>query len=167
MGAGDEDDFSVLMKDMKSLSTGMSAIRVQKRAEREEELVAQKAEADKPKAGSVESFERRFNEKNVNEAAKSKSREQTSGDSKKKKSKAPADLIPGKDVPMHSTYLRSAEYLNRGKIAMMEEQKEEMRKGAIEKKKKGLSSMAAAFRQRQEAKKLLENSGGDSINKYA
>jgi ribosomal protein RSM22 (predicted rRNA methylase) len=174
VGAGDEDNFSVLMKEKKSLNTGMSAVRVAKRAEREALLLARAEAAKAPAETAGKGFD-------IEGAAKRFGREeqQRAGDGRRgsrlglpgsrspsdravtKKSKAPPDLIPGKDVPRHSTYLRSAEYLNRSKVALMEEEKEESRRQKVDRKRKGLSDMGAAFRKRQEAKRQQEGAGSD------
>ena len=149
VGAGDEDYSSLLMKEAKKPLVGFSAERVKSRKEREIELLAkQLGKAENSRALDIpKSFSDLRDESNID------SRDQRENNSTAYKSRAPPDLIPGKDVPFHSTYLRSPEYVNREKTRVAEARKIVSKKMKSERKEKRLSSMAAAFRRRQEEKK--------------
>lgn len=156
VGAGDEDNHSILMKQAKKPHTGMSAARVQARMEREADLLARNPPPSKN--SEDESYDPRT-------AARPKSRDASRRDDsgrapdrpvvKRKKEEEPI-IVPGKDVPYHSTFLRSKSYVDRDQIAMLDEEKELEKVMKKETKKKSISKMGEAFRRRQEAKRAAE-----------
>lgn len=145
-GAGDEDNFSILMKHRKKSHTGMSATRVQQRLMHESELLERNSTSRKVSAPGdskpLRAGRRRQSLSEVETSALNKGMKEL--------------IVPGKDVPFHSKYLRSKEYVNRDEISMMEKEKEMERVMRQEAKQKSISKMGESFRKRQEAKRLAE-----------
>lgn len=144
-GTGDEDNKSVLMKNPKKTMTGLSSIRVKQRLQQEAELLSRNSVQNKKSDVNDVNPTTKGRRSNLRNA-------QQQPPLKATKTLHEAQVVPGKNVPFHSTFLRSKEYINRDETAMMEKEKETMKIMKIESKRRSISKMGDAFRKRQAAK---------------
>lgn len=148
IGAGDEDYMSLLTRRTKKSMSGMSA-RERKRIELEEEENIMLREKQKKTSSPDET--------NV----KVLPRSQLSSALLKQPHSGIGNnfSITSEDIPRHSAYLRSQEFLMKDKMALLEKEKAMQKQWEKETKKKSISKLGEAFRKRQAARRQLEEDG--------
>ncbi len=148
VGAGDEESHSILTKRRQGLHHGLKP---------------------KPTTAIVDPNDARANDKGIlgkgTVVSVDRGRFQPKAESKPKKTITFADFqeeSEGVEVPLHSTYRRSNEFLTKDIRELQEAQLKMEKEVKVDHRKKSLSKMGAAFRARREARKTEEETNEEN-----